>query len=743
MRVQRVATVVVVALNVAAGVHTSAPVVAQTTDQLKVLEKQIGREFQKGNYDSATELAELNAALVKAEHGDTHPKYASALSWLAAIAQDRGEYEKAEAHYKRVLEIDEAALGPDHADVGRDCSNLGLLYSFLARFDEAEALFDRAIAITEKALGPDDIKVATRIHNKAALLRQLGRYNEAEPLLKRALGITEKSQGPKHGDVGKTLSILGRLYLDMERYEQSEVHHRRALAIFEKAFGPTSVRAAYSLHDLADLYQTVGQNAEAERLIERALDIRLDALGEGHAVVARSRYLMGGILERQGRVDDALQEYQNALAIQEKALGQEHPDVGATLASLGVLRKSQSRFEEARELLERGLAIQEKALGPNHPRIASSLLSLSEVLRRLGRQDDADKLFERARTIRKSGLTNVPVLFATNRRPKPKAKSVEFGTHGQADLTFGVANLSILKDDSVALQTAQAATPQEAKSEDVTDVARLSIPRLDIRPEEKLIESAQQRLSASQAFENQVLVFLHGYNVDFDNAVRRAGQIAYDLNFDGPTFLFSWPSRQSYFGYLTDRETIDIATEQFKDFLARVVVPLKASKVHLVAHSMGNLILLRALSDLSARDASRRPILGEVIDAAPDVAPGVFRQFAGKIQAAGGNLTVYASAADKALWLSNWLWDRPRVGYIPDDGPELISGVDLIDITRAGMALFATNHDVYASNPVVVADMRKILGGERPPEKRTKQFHPVDSQQGKYWVFRTLPKVSP
>jgi hypothetical protein len=32
----------------------------------------------------------------------------------------------------------------------------------------------------------------------------------------------------------------------------------------------------------------------------------------------------------------------------------------------------------------------------------------------------------------------------------------------------------------------------------------------------------------------QILLFVHGYNVSFDNAVRRAGQIAYDLNFDGP-----------------------------------------------------------------------------------------------------------------------------------------------------------------------------------------------------------------
>ena len=189
---------------------------------------------------------------------------------------------------------------------------------------------------------------------------------------------------------------------------------------------------------------------------------------------------------------------------------------------------------------------------------------------------------------------------------------------------------------------------------------------------------------------------------------------------------------------MTDRESVDVAIEQLKGFLQRVVIPLNAAKVHVVAHSMGNVVVLKALSDLSELDPSRRPVIGEIIDAAPDVAPDVFGQFAAKIQTGGGNLTVYASAADKALWLSQWLWDRPRVGYITGDGPELIKGVDVIDITSAGMALFAINHDVYASSPIVVSDMRSILVGERPPDRRTKEFSPVSSQKGKILDLRGL-----
>lgn len=712
---------------------------AQAVDDLPTLSKQIGVLFEEGAYEQATELAERFVALAKEKSGENSSDYASGLSWLAGIAHERGAYDVAEAHFKRILEIDEALLGPKHAYVGRDCNNLGGLYQELGRYPESEALHDRAISISEEALGPDHPTLGRHLRSKANLLRLQGRPDEAEPLLKRALAIAEKAE--PH-DFGKTLSILGRVNLDMGRYADAGDYHRRARAVFDKEFGPDSLRVSYSLHDLATLYQALGQNAEAEPLIQQALAIRQKILGSDHVEVARSIYVLAGIHEKQGQLDAAVADYRRALAMQEGTVGPQHPDAAATKIGLGVLYKSQARFDDAQTLLESALAIQEKALAPDHPAVASSLLPLSEIYRRQGRRDDAEKLFKRARAIRKSSLKEVPVFFATNRKRNPDAKSIEFGTESEPYLTFGAARLSILKDEGPARPLPPRYTKNITDPEGITDVTRLSIPQLDVQDEEAIISAAQQQLHAAQAFKNQAVVFVHGYNVGFENAVRRAGQIAYDLNFDGPAFVFSWPSRQAYFSYFTDRETVDIATEQLKVFLQRVVARLGAAKVHLVAHSMGNMVLLRALSDLSDIDPSRRPFVGEIIDAAPDVAPDVFAQFATKIKSAGGNLTVYASAADKALWISEWLWGRPRVGYIADEGPALISGVDLIDITSAGMQIFAINHDVYASSPVVVSDMRSVILGERPPDRRTKEFSPTSSEKGKYWIYQAFTEQS-
>ena len=42
---------------------------------------------------------------------------------------------------------------------------------------------------------------------------------------------------------------------------------------------------------------------------------------------------------------------------------------------------------------------------------------------------------------------------------------------------------------------------------------------------------AQDAKSSKEAKVLDVLVFVHGYNVGFEDAARRAAQLAYDLNF--------------------------------------------------------------------------------------------------------------------------------------------------------------------------------------------------------------------
>jgi esterase/lipase superfamily enzyme len=208
------------------------------------------------------------------------------------------------------------------------------------------------------------------------------------------------------------------------------------------------------------------------------------------------------------------------------------------------------------------------------------------------------------------------------------------------------------------------------------------------------------------------------------------------LAFDGPIFVFSWPSRGTLSGYLDDRESAEVSGEALRDFLRMIVAETKVSRIHVIAHSMGNMTVRAALDKLDRATAEQLPI-GEVIHAAPDIDADLFTQTFTRQQAKGAKSTIYASSVDWALGTSSFVRDRSQLGFIPSGGPTLVSGIDTIDITNASFNLFGLNHDVYAASPSIVADMRRLLkDGQRPPDKRTRELEPVVAKQGTYWRYR-------
>jgi Flp pilus assembly protein TadD len=76
---------------------------------------------------------------------------------------DRGDRAGAEQFYRRALEIDVRALGPQHPQVARDLNNLASQLFRNGDYSGAEQFIRQAIAIDEKALGPTSpVTVAMR-----------------------------------------------------------------------------------------------------------------------------------------------------------------------------------------------------------------------------------------------------------------------------------------------------------------------------------------------------------------------------------------------------------------------------------------------------------------------------------------------------------------------------------------------------------------------------------------------------
>src|SRR3546814_12099734 len=103
--------------------------------------------------------------------------------------------------------------------------------------------------------------------------------------------------------------------------------------------------------------------------------------------------------------------------------------------------------------------------------------------------------------------------------------------------------------------------------------------------------------------EQDLLVFVHGYNTSFASAAIRCAQLAHDTNFKGEAVFYSWPSEEGIFdsSYRKDKAR---ARENF-GLLATFLQDLAANtdrKIHVIAHSRGTYIQRTSLTKLERKN---------------------------------------------------------------------------------------------------------------------------------------------
>lgn len=199
----------------------------------------------------------------------------------------------------------------------------------------------------------------------------------------------------------------------------------------------------------------------------------------------------------------------------------------------------------------------------------------------------------------------------------------------------------------------------------------------------------------------ELLVFVHGYNVNFEAAARRAAQLAFDLEFPGRVVLFSWPSIGMFSGYNHDAEQALNSAKYFIDFL-RIIEDGPWSRVHLLGHSMGNRLLFEGLSDNEWPNSK----IGQIIYAAADINVERFKQRFYKFSRKGLRYTSYASRSDKALLISDIIHHFERVGR-PQKAPFVMKGMETVDVSNAKSGI--VGHGYFAESAVVLKDISTLL----------------------------------
>jgi len=308
------------------------------------------------------------------------------------------------------------------------------------------------------------------------------------------------------------------------------------------------------------------------------------------------------------------------------------------------------------------------------------------------------------------------IYFATNRNPNDPANPTDFGKGfsgtSLGDLRFGRARV---------------------------EKGKLNAKTIEILPDnpKQGSEALFNELRTSMRTDSvDSLVFIHGFNVSFKQAMESAGKMGDRYSklsnnvYQPNIFVFSWPSDGEVTSYFNDRHDAEASGYAFARGLMKLAAFLRCppknqacdQKIHLIAHSMGNYVLRHALQQARkiADGVSLARIFENIVLTAADEDSDAFEHDhkLARLPDLAQRITVYFNHGDKALKVSDYTKGNPdRLGH---DGPnkphEIPAKVVLVDVSDVVHGI--SEHSYHQDHDKVGRDIVAVLQGESSESKK-------------------------
>jgi esterase/lipase superfamily enzyme len=221
------------------------------------------------------------------------------------------------------------------------------------------------------------------------------------------------------------------------------------------------------------------------------------------------------------------------------------------------------------------------------------------------------------------------------------------------------------------------------------------------------LDATQSQAWFRRVGNGRALIFVHGFNTRYDDAVFRFAQFVHDSETAFTPILFTWPSRGRLVDYAYDRESTNYSRDAFEALLRAAAANPDVKEIAILSHSMGTWLTMETLRQIAIKDGRLPGKIHDVILASPDIDGDVFRRQVARLGWPRPRLSMFVSRDDKALDVSKLIaGDVERVGAIdPKTEPwkstlekENVTVFDLTDVKTSDRLA----HGKYAANGDVV-----------------------------------------
>lgn len=249
----------------------------------------------------------------------------------------------------------------------------------------------------------------------------------------------------------------------------------------------------------------------------------------------------------------------------------------------------------------------------------------------------------------------------------------------------------------------------------------------------EFLDGVRKQVDASR--QRDVLLFVHGFNVDFDSSLIRTAQLGLDVPFNGALIAYIWPTQGGVLNYESDEPVNAASVRPFAEFLQLLIHSLpKDARLKILVHSMGNRIVLQAINRLPGLTSDARPIT-TLCACAPDVGLSDYAAWIPGVVRNCERVVMYVNSSDGALKISKSLHLEQRSGDA--DALATAEGVELIDCSRVDLSFLG--HSYFSGNGSVLADLFQVLKENKSAGQRHHLRQERTSAGATYWVFDKHP----
>ncbi len=244
-------------------------------------------------------------------------------------------------------------------------------------------------------------------------------------------------------------------------------------------------------------------------------------------------------------------------------------------------------------------------------------------------------------------------------------------------------------------------------------VGAIEWPKSAPNPATDFVVTDAQVFDTSATFKSKVgakdeaIVFIHGYNNNFAESLYRFAQISADMELTSTPVLYAWPSTETSYEYLHDRDSVLFARDGLQTLLEQLASS-GVKRLILVAHSIGANLLMETLRQMAIGGDERvRKIIDGVVLISPDIDPSVFEIQLSRLNPVPSPFVVFSTENDNALKVMAFLTGRQqRLGQITRSDQLAKHGVQVVNLSAFtdGDAL---NHAVALTSPSVISILKK------------------------------------